>query len=254
MGLHPSKYLPRLARGAKASVNRWHEPPVDADAQARNETLTYLLTFGNITLIPLVLLSAAFGFQHWSPLKHTSAWHVFSSFAASEMAVVAIYIMIGFLPRNLAERVFDALRSSAENDQVYVSRRRGLSLPVWTAVASNAAVLGYLTYETGGPANSPYAQVLLALLVALGTPQIAPHVAVSGDGGGKRLMRQIKEYRQLLIVVGGFYATLLTMQILAPISVSAAPTGFTVAVTAWAFIFGLVTNSLADTIRADDER
>jgi hypothetical protein len=128
-------------------------------------------------------------------------------------------------------------------DQGYVppsSPSSGFSIPIGMIAIVNAIAIGVVTYYTGGPSASPYAQVLIAMLLIAEQTRLPrnPH-----DGKLLHILCQsAKEFRPFLVVASLFYLPLGYLQWKYPISVSTAPAGVTIGITTLIFLVGTVAN------------
>jgi hypothetical protein len=151
----------RARRRLLLELEGWLRPPPDEESQRRNEDRTYALILSNIVLVMLALIGFIFDFQQWP--QHRSAFGVFVIFAFLELPAIAAYWACGFWPNNTFRRL---IQTVSDPDGSLARQQKGLAIPLPVAALPNIYAVGYLTYQTGGPGNSPYAQVLVAILLA----------------------------------------------------------------------------------------
>jgi hypothetical protein len=259
-------------------VRHWFKHPTKDRIQRRNEGRAYALLMGNILLVLIVGICFAFKLQDgqtiYKPLCNLSgkcgisehllpgpSINVFWNFVVFEAASIIIYLVNGFWPEDFGGRMGDALalEGAGEDEEPAAQdgnerpigdverKRKGYLIPLWLTVLPNAFAIGYLAHKTGGPSYSPYAQVLVAMLLVAQQVKWVPRPAEPDKKNpflkfGDAMM----EYKLFLIVVMIFYAPLLILQSVSPANVSPARAGLSVGVTAVVFLFSTYITYLLD--------
>lgn len=224
------------------ALEGWLRPPPDEESQHQNEDRAYVLILSNMVLVAIALMGFALGFQQWP--QHRSAFAVFVIFALFESAVIATYWACGFWPDNTFVRF---TRIMSNRDRLVWRQRKGLAIPLPVVVLPNIYAVSYLTYQTGGPSNSPYAQVLVAMLLA--APAKGVPEAVENESLLAMIWHAILAYRLIFVIAVLFYGPLLFLQALEPAKISPAPTGLTVGITGVVFVFSVVAGYVARATR-----
>lgn len=125
---------------------------------------------------------------------------------------------------------------------------QGLSIPLQAIGTLNAALVGFLTYYTGGPSNSPYAQVLVAMLLIAEQTRIVKNPDHEYRVG--RIIKvAVKEFGWFFVLVAAFYIPLGILQWRYPVKIPTAPVGITIGITGVIFVVGSVTNYLSGSSR-----
>jgi hypothetical protein len=242
------------------SPRSWLQPVQDSDLKRRNEDRTYALVFSNIVFLVIVIfcfkakLQSDIGYYaHRVHIQNGISSHVAGTFYWLQGSAIMVYIANEFLPRKLVgTHIFRFLGKTKPAPTVV----KGFSIPLGITVLLNAYAIWYLTYKTGGPSNSPYAQVLVAMLIIAEQTKVVAYTAHGGspadhDGPFGILYASIKEFRNFLAVAALFYIFLLYFQWHHPVHVTHAPAGLTVGVTALLFLVSTVTNFLSGSGRSE---
>jgi hypothetical protein len=206
-------------------IREWLSHPPDSYTQVKNENRGYALIGANIALVLMVLICFLLKLQHTAsvpipgcsgkdqselcrqaqlranpPAPHFGVWVHFLVF---EAVSIMTYGVNAFLPGNLGSRIISSIGGRPSDAS------KGLQIPLWFTVWPNAYALGYLAFETGGLSTSPYAQVLLAMLiVAQQARKDIPEREVH-RGFFRTLADAARVYRPFLLVATVFYAVLL---------------------------------------------
>jgi hypothetical protein len=245
-------------------LGRWFQHPPSDRIQRRNEGRAYALLLGNILLTIAVFICFAFKLQpgqtDYKLICHGErcfgvvhnlpgpAFSVFLIFVAAEIGSVALYLFNAFWPENYEERLGEGLvlERSDYPDPTPGDKRKGFLIPLWVTVIPNAFAIGYLSYKTGGPSNSPYAQVLVAILVVAQQVKWVPPSTAPRKSRTFNFIPAMIEYRFFLLVAFIFYVPLVLLQIFLPADVSPAPAGLSVGVTVIVFAFSTYITYLLD--------
>lgn len=228
-------------------------PGQDPSLKQREEDRTYALVFSNFIFLLIVAVCVL------CKVQHGVAFHVLYFFAGFQVMVMIVYLLNEFWPHSLSGRllrIFDGESGTVgpptdEPDTptvATVDNRKGLGIPLWFTVPLNAYAVGYLTYETGGPSNSPYAQVLIAMLIIAEQVKIVRPLT-HGAGPPQMLLNALKEFAPFLYFAAAFYAGLLVFQWQRPIHAKPAPAGLVVGVTALIFLTSTLSNYLTGALR-----
>jgi hypothetical protein len=262
----------------RSGIANWFQHPADDRVQRRNEGRAYALFLGNVLLVLIVFICFVFKLQRGQRIykphcqnRHCAlalhhlpgpSWTVFLLFFVFEFAGVVLYLVNGFWPEDIEGRVETSFQLERENDmedsteddidehvaaEEEGATRKGFLIPLSVTVVPNAFAIGYLAYETGGPSNSPYAQVLVAMLVvAQQVKWVRPPKPPDRKIPFVNFVRAIKEYKLFLLVALLFYGPLLTLQAIRPANVSPARPGLSVGVTAVVFLSSTYITYLLD--------
>lgn len=245
-------------------IGTWFQHPSTDRLQRRNEGRAYALFMGNALLVIVVFICFSFKLQsgqkdykqllchgeHCVGVVHNlpgPSLTVFLIFLSAEIGSAALYLYNGFWPEDYGGRMDEGfvLERDDHPDPPPRDARKGFLIPLWVTAIPNAFAIGYLSYETGGPSNSPYAQVLVAMLVvAQQVKWVAPPLATARRGGN--FLAALKTYNLFLLVAAIFYIPLVVLQIFLPANVSPAPVGLSVGVTTVVFIFSTYITYLLD--------
>ncbi len=109
-------------------------------------------------------------------------------------------------------------------------------------------LVGFLTYYTGGPSNSPYAQVLVAMLLIAEQTRVVKDPDHE-DRFWRIILVSVREFGWFFVLVAAFYIPLGFLQWQFPVKVPTAPVGVTIGITAVIFLAGSVTNYLSGSSR-----
>lgn len=223
------------------------QPINDPVARRRRNNLTSGLILCNLIFCAIVAACWGFNVQ-----EGVGSWS-YISFFAGEFILILIYRGNAWYSRTIAKGIADSLDShhpttgavSVVDD---TQPPPGLSIPLLAIGMMNAMLVGFLTYFTGGPSNSPYAQVLVAMLL------IAEQTREVKDFEHQDLFRRIivvsfKEFRWFFALTAVFYIPLAVLQWLYPVHVPTAPVDITIGITAVIFLVGSVTNYLSSSSR-----
>jgi hypothetical protein len=169
--------------------------------------------------------------------------HLLRNFAIADIACVALYVGNAFFSDGWIKR------NMGGNDQ----ERDKLFFPFWLVVTLNAVVIGYLVWQTGGPAKSPYTAIPTSMLVI--GQQLR---AIKAKPAAKRSLIRIVadaiwEFRLYVFVAGAFYGALLYLQDTHSQPVTGAPAGLAVGVAAALFFVSSMTNYITHSLRASRE-
>jgi hypothetical protein len=235
------------------------QPMDDLATRNRRNNLTTGLIVCNLILCLIVGACWGLGVQ-----PSAESWPYISFYAAEIVLILIFYAANAWFSRTIAANIVRSFAPPVEGSAVPPVDNPppipGFSIPLPVIGALNAMLVGFLTYFTGGPSNSPYAQILVAmLLVAEQTRNVdnsnhrdRPHriIAVS-----------LNEFRWFFALTALFYIPLGLLQWRYPVKVNTAPAGVTIGITAIIFLVGSVTNYLSVSARgrvtimlpADDE-
>jgi hypothetical protein len=212
----------------------------DPGQKQRDEDRTYALIASNVIL--LLLAFACFHFK----LQHGISPQVKARFLEWDGIAIGAYIANEFWPLKLWRRFIAMMPGSQPH-----GAGKGLGLALWAPVLLNAYVVGYLTYKTGGPSNSPYGQILIAMLI-VGQQMKNIQPARPNATTGEFFINAIKEFWIFAVIAAIFYAALLYKQETHPVDATTAPAWLVVGVTALIFATSSFANYLTRAIRQDD--
>lgn len=242
-----------------AIIREWFSHPSDTYTQLRNENRGYALIGANVVLVVMVLVCFLLKLQHITPVPipgcegkhpptackaaqlqanppepHFSVWLFFLVF---EVVAVSLYWINAFLPSHLGTRVISSIGGTLSEAS------KGFQFPLGLTVLPNAYALGYLTFKTGGLSISPYAQVLIAMLiVAQQAKKDIPEREVHW-GFWRTLGTAMREYKPFLVVAGVFYGALLIAEsAFTPPRVATAPAGLAFGLSAALFVIATIAN------------
>ena len=230
----------RLLTRIRATFRRWTKPINDPEAKQRRDDRVLGLIVCNIIFCLIVLIC----FE--CEVQGRARGHTETYFYIGEAIVGFAYVVNSHLSRTFAAkllRIFDSSRAVPDTTS-------GFSIPTEAIGIFNAFTVGFLTYYTGGPSNSPYAQVLVAmLLIAEQTRRLRN----PNEGGGltTTLTIPFKEFRTFLSITALFYLLLGYLQWKYPIHISTAPAGVTIGITLVIFLVGTIANYLSGSSRTD---
>lgn len=221
-------------------------PMEDPVARARRNNLTSGLILCNLIFCGIAGACWALDVQ-----KNVAAWP-YISFYIGEIILIAMYYGNAWYSRTIARGVAQALDphpgvpvTAPQGDPPPPS---GLSIPLQAIGTLNAALVGFLTYYTGGPSNSPYAQVLVAMLLIAEQTRIVKNTNHE-DRFVRIIIVSVKEFGWFFVLVAAFYIPLGILQWQYPVEIATAPVETTIGITAVIFLVGSVTNYLSGSSR-----
>jgi hypothetical protein len=171
--------------------------------------------------------------------------HLLWYFVGGEVIVMAAYAINARMSRTLVPQLLRGLG----RDVVVPDSPSGYSVPEEAFGVMNVFVVGFITYYTGGPSDSPFAQVLVAmLLIAEQTRTIKE--PDEQERLGRILTQPFKEFRKFLLIICFFYGVLGLLQWQYPISAKTAPAGVSIGITLIIFLVGTITTYVSASSRS----
>lgn len=236
---------PRLKRSGEAFAALWR-PIADETARQRRNNLTSGLILCNA--IFCAIAGACWLFEVQSNVEE---WP-YISFFIGEGILIMVYRSNAWYSRTIAKNIrqnFSSLAPASDSASVAdPPPPEGLAFPLQAIGTLNAMLVGFLTYFTGGPSNSPYAQVLVAmLLIAEQTRNVKDRN--HEDRIGHMIKKAIREFAWFFALTAVFYVPLGLLQWRYPVTVATAPAEATIIITAIIFLVGSVTNYLSGSSR-----
>jgi hypothetical protein len=234
-----------VKRASEAFTALW-QPIADDVARRRRNNLTSGLILCNV--IFCVVVAVCWGLE---VQENVEAWPYISFFIGEVILIVICRANVVY-SRTVARGISESLGSQAIPPAsalpVADDPPSGLSFPLQAIGTLNAMLVGFLTYYTGGPSNSPYAQALVAMLL------IAEQTREVKDPGhedrfGRMIRKSIGEFRWFFALTALFYVPLGILQWRYPVDVPTAPVEATIGITAVIFVVGSVTNYLSGSSR-----
>jgi hypothetical protein len=221
------------------------QPIDDPSVRDRRNKLTVGLLTCNAIFCVISGVCWALGIQ-----EHVKT-DAYQYFYLGEIFIALAYIVNAWYSRDVVRGIVETLdpvypEVSAGQSELIPPTVPGLSFSLKAIGAINAALVGFLTYYTGGPSNSPYAQVLVAmLLIAEQTHR------VKGQYHNNRLRSIIRvcihKYRWFFTLTFAFYAFLWYFQTHDPIEISTAPAEASALITLVIFLVGSVATYINST-------
>jgi hypothetical protein len=249
-----------LLRARRVFTALWR-PIEDSTARLRRDNLTSGLILCNLIFCGIAGACWALNVQ-----KGVAAWP-YISFYIGEVILIVMYCGNAWYSRTIARGVAQALDTRPhvsatvpdDDDPAPTpddtppptddpQPTQGLSIPLQAIGTLNAALVGFLTYYTGGPSNSPYAQVLVAMLLIAEQTRIVKNPDHE-DRFWRIIVVSVKEFGWFFVLVAGFYTPLGILQLQYPVKIPTAPVGITIGITAIIFLVGSVTNYLSGSSR-----
>lgn len=232
-----------MKRASEAFTALW-QPIADDAARRRRNNLT-----SGLILCNAIFCIIALGCWGLEVQNSVEDWP-YISFFIGEFILIIIYRANVVYSRTIAKSISESLGSQSHPAEIapVPDPPPGLSFPLQAIGTLNAMLVGFLTYFTGGPSNSPYAQVLAAmLLIAEQTREVKD--AGHEDRFVRMIGKAIREFRWFFALTALFYVPLGLLQWRYPVNVSTAPVEATIGITAVIFLVGSVTNYLSGSSR-----
>jgi hypothetical protein len=232
----------RLYRRWIAPICRWWQPVADKGRRDRRNDRALGLIVCNAIFLVFVIICFQFGVQG---KLHGAPTHLWLYFTAGEVVIMVAYAVNAWMTRTLTAQLLRGMGRTVE----IPDRPAGYSVPIEAFGVVNAFAVGFITYFTGGPSNSPYAQVLVAmLLIAEQTRTIKE--PDEEEKLSRVLTQPFKEFRTFLLITASFYLVLGILQWRFPISAKTAPAGVSIAITLIIFIVGTITTYVSASSRS----
>lgn len=231
-------------RGIKP-VCRWWKPIADKDKRDRRNDRALGLIVCNLIFLLIVVICFACGVQG----KLTGAPKKLELyFIIGEVVIMGAYAYNAWMSRTIGAQLLRSLG----RDREIPDGPAGYSIPIEAFGVMNSFIVGFITYFTGGPSDSPYAQVLVGmLLIAEQTRNIAE--PDEEENLGRVLTQPFIEFRTFLLITAAFYLVLGMLQWQFPISAKTAPAGISIGITLIIFMVGTITTYVSASSRSRQE-
>lgn len=234
--------MKRLYGRMIAPICGWAKPIADKKKRERRNDRALGLIVCNAIFLAIVLICFQCDVQ--GTLKDAPK-HLQWYFAGGEVVIIAAYAVNAWMTRTFVAKLFRGLGRQQEVPEV----PSGYSVPIEAFGIMNAFAVGFITYYTGGPSNSPYAQVLVAMLLIAEQTR-----TIKEPDQEERLSRVLttpfKEFRTFLLITFLFYLLLGTLQWQFPIPVKTAPAGVSIGITIVIFLVGTITTYVSASSRS----
>lgn len=237
--------MKRLYRRLTAPICRWAKPiEDDKKRERRNDRALGLIVCNFIFLVIVVIC-----FQcHVQGNLKDAPKYLQLYFVGGEVVIMVAYAVNAWMTRTFVAKLFRGIGRKREIPDV----PSGYSVPIEAFGIMNSFAVGFITYYTGGPSNSPYAQVLVAMLLIAEQTR-----SIKEPDKEERLSRVLttpfKEFRTFLIITCLFYLLLGTLQWKYPIPVKTAPAGVSIGITLVIYLVGTITTYVSASSRSRQE-